>query len=226
LDQTDTPPIDQPRPEREPLFNAPWPIVFLPALLIVLYAVQSVTIGQTQDNRWGVSSTGLAAGHWETLLTSLFLHGGWTHVIMNSVALLAFGPPSARLLGIGARGATTFFAFYLTCGVLGSLGFLAAASHDTGPLVGASGAIAGLLGGAARIIQGHGRIGPMFGRTVLAMTAAWAVANVVLGVSGWTPGAAGMPVAWQAHLAGYLAGLLLIGPFARLAGAGSDAFTQ
>ena len=66
----------------------------------------------------------------------------------------------------------------------------------------------------------------MFGRTVLGMAAAWAIVNVLLGVSGLTPGAVGIPVAWQAHLAGYAAGVLLIGPFARLAGVPNIAFTQ
>jgi membrane associated rhomboid family serine protease len=58
------------------------------------------------------------------------------------------------------------------------------------------------------------------------MAAAWAIVNVVLGVSGLTPGAMGMPVAWQAHLAGYLAGVVLVGPFARLAGRSDAVFTQ
>jgi membrane associated rhomboid family serine protease len=61
---------------------------------------------------------------------------------------------------------------------------------------------------------------------VLGMAAAWTIANVILGVTGLTPGAAGLQVAWQAHLAGYLAGVLLIGPFARLSGASAAAFTQ
>ena len=70
------------------------------------------------------------------------------------------------------------------------------------------------------------KIGPMFGSTVIGMAAAWALVNVVLGVSGLTPGAMGMPVAWQAHLAGYAAGVLLVGPFVRLAGRPRDVFTQ
>jgi membrane associated rhomboid family serine protease len=99
--------------------------------------------------------------------------------------------------------------------------------RDTEPVVGASGAISGLLGAASRLIQGNGRIGPLFGQTVIGMAIAWAIVNVVLGiVPGWTPGAMGMPVAWQAHLAGYAAGVLLVGPFARLAGRGPDDFTQ
>ena len=156
----------------------------------------------------------------------MFLHGSWPHVLMNSVAIVAFGPPAARLMGTGPRGAAAFFAFYLLCGALAGLGFLAADPHDVNPVVGASGAVSGLLGAASRLIEGHGQIGPIFGRTVLGMAAAWAIVNVVLGVSGLTPGAMGMPVAWQAHLAGYAAGVLLIGPFARLAGVSAAAFTQ
>jgi membrane associated rhomboid family serine protease len=117
--------------------------------------------------------------------------------------------------------------FYLVCGIVGGLGFVLADLHDKAVVVGASGAISGLLGAASRIIQGQGRIGPMFGQTVIGMAIAWAIVNVALGVvPGWTPGAMGMPVAWQAHLAGYAAGVLLIGPFARLAGRGADDFTQ
>jgi len=147
-------------------------------------------------------------------------------VLMNSVAIVAFGPPAARLMGTDARGAGAFYAFYLTCGVLAGLGFLAVTPTSADPVVGASGAVSGLLGAASRLIEGRGRIGPILGPTVLGMAAAWAIANVILGVTSLTPGAAGVPVAWQAHLAGYLAGVLLIGPFARLSGASAAAFTQ
>ena len=69
----------------------------------------------------------------------------------------------ARLFGLGPRGALVFLAFYLTCGVIAGLGFVLADLRDVEPVVGASGAISGLLGAASRIIQGHGRIGPIFG---------------------------------------------------------------
>ncbi|MDB5477502.1 MAG: rhomboid family protein, partial [Phenylobacterium sp.] len=64
--------------------------------------------------------------------------------------------------------------------------------------------------------------GPLTGRTVIGMTAAWIIVNVLFGVSGLTPGAGTVPVAWQAHIIGYFAGLLLIGPFAKLAGSAGD----
>ncbi len=212
------------------MFNAPWTIVVLCVGLIALYAVQSFTLNDAHGQppvALSLTPAALAAGHWQTLVTSLFLHGGWPHVLMNAVAALAFGPPVARLFGLGPRGALVFLLFYLVCGIVGGLGFVLADMHDTAGVVGASGAISGLLGAASRIIQGHGRIGPIFGQTVIGMTIAWVIVNVALGyVPGWTPGAMGMPVAWQAHVAGFLAGALLIGPFARLAGRGADDFTQ
>jgi membrane associated rhomboid family serine protease len=144
---------------------------------------------------------------------------------MNAVAALAFGPPVARLYGGGARGTLAFFAFYLVCGVLAGLGYAAVDFGNVGA-VGASGAISGLVGAAARIVQGRGRIGSLFGSTMIAMTVGWMFANYVLGALGLTPGAMGMQVAWQAHLFGYVAGALLVGPFARLAGRGREVFTQ
>jgi membrane associated rhomboid family serine protease len=227
VDQTETQPWGSPRPAREPMFNAPWTIVVLCVGLIALYAVQVFAVNDTTLGALALTPAQLAAGNWQTLVTSMFLHGSWPHVLMNSVAALAFGPPVARLFGLGPRGALVFLLFYLTCGVLAGLGFVVADLRDTEPVVGASGAISGLLGAASRLIQGNGRIGPLFGQTVIGMAIAWAIVNVVLGiVPGWTPGAMGMPVAWQAHLAGYAAGVLLVGPFARLAGRGPDDFTQ
>ena len=226
MDQTDTRRLEAPRPEREPMFNAPWTLTALCIGLIGLYALQRAAWGDAIPPDLGLTPAGLAAGKWQTLLTSLFLHGGWIHVLMNSVAILAFGPPTARLMGTGLRGAVVFFAFYLVCGVLAGLGFVACDPSDLAPVVGASGAVSGLAGAASRLIQGRGHVGSLFGPTVLGMAAAWVIVNVVFGQTGWTPGANGAHVAWQAHLAGYLAGVLLIGPFARLARPPDVAITQ
>jgi membrane associated rhomboid family serine protease len=226
VDDIETQPWGHPTPRREPMFNAPWTVVALCVGLIVLYELQTLFLSDAQTEAYGVSARALMSGRWQTLLTSLFLHGGWPHVLMNSVAALAFGPPAARLMGTDLRGSAVFFGFYLVCGVLAGLGFALTDPHAAEAAVGASGAISGLLGAASRIIQGHGRVGPIFGSTVIGMAVAWAVVNVVLGVSGLTPGAMGMAVAWQAHLAGYAAGVLLVGPFARLAGRTEAVFTQ
>ena len=161
----------------------------------------------------------MAAHRWLGLITYQFVHVGWLHVVFNAASTLAFGAPVARLMGQGARGAIAFLLFFLACGVAAALGFIPVAGSSNWALIGASGAASGLLGGAARIMQGRGRLGSMVGGTVLSVGASWFVINVVFGLTGLTPGAGGGPVAWQAHIVGFLAGVLLIGLFTRLAGA-------
>jgi len=214
------------RAEREPFFRAPWTIVALCAGLIILFALQQLAGSDALIWRYGLRPATLAAGHWTTLVSSLFLHVSWAHVGMNTVVAFAVGPPVARVMGTDPRGAAAFFAFYLACGVIGSLGLVAMDPRDTAPVIGASGAVSGLLGAAIRLIEGRGRIGRILTPTVLGFTLVWGVVNYVFGAFGLTPGAIGIPVAWQAHMAGYLAGLLLFGPFARLAGRSGTAFTH
>ncbi len=226
MQQTDLNPWGEREPARERLLNVPWTISLLALGLIALYVLQLALRLNLDKSPLALSAPALERGQWQGLFTSLFLHGSWAHVLINSVAALAYGPPVARLFGTDLRGALVFALFYLVCGALAGLGFVALNLHDPSPLVGASGAISGLLGAASRLIEGRGRIGPMFGRTVLAMALVWVVINAVLGISGLTPGAGHMQVAWQAHVVGYAAGVLLIGPFARLAGWDETAFTD
>ncbi|HZZ34504.1 MAG TPA: rhomboid family intramembrane serine protease [Caulobacteraceae bacterium] len=213
---TDAPQI--PPQRREPLFNAPWTVLALIGLLVGAHALRLVL--RLPPDPFAFAGDELSKGHWLGLLSYQLVHASWPHVLMNSAAVLAFGPPTARLFGAGPRGAGAFFAFFLVCGVIAALGYTALNSHDG--LVGASGAASGLMGAAARLIDGHGRVGRLTGPTVIGMTAAWIIVNALLGLSGLTPGSAGLPVAWQAHIIGYFAGLLLIGAFARAAGASGD----
>ena len=168
---------------------------------------------------YGFSAVALEQGRWPTLLYALFLHGSWPHALMNAAFALAFGTPLARWLGVRPMGALLFYAFYLACGVLASLGFAALHLGSPEPLIGASGAVSGLMGVAARLIGGQGRMGPVFSRTVIALGGALVVINVLVGVIGsaLVPGAGGAPIAWEAHLFGFAAGVLLGGPLAWLA---------
>jgi membrane associated rhomboid family serine protease len=86
-------------------------------------------------------------------------------------------------------------------------------------VVGASGAVSGLMGAAARLIAGQGRVGPLFSRTVLGMGGGWVAINLLIAVFGGQilPGSGSAGVAWEAHIAGFVAGALLIGLFGRLA---------
>src|SRR5580698_3068881 len=192
-------------PQREPFFNAPWTIVALCLGLIALYALQSVTDRDFWIARYGLSRPYLEAGRWVTLITCMFIHQGWAHVLTNAAVAFAFGPPVARLMGTGPRGSLVFFAFYLVCGVIGGLGLVAMDAKDVS--VGASGAISGLLGGAVRLIDRRGVIAPLRSRTVIIFTVVWLVLNYVVGAFGLTPGAIGIPVAWQAFMVGVPAAL-------------------
>jgi membrane associated rhomboid family serine protease len=110
------------------------------------------------------------------------------------------------------------FLFFLACGVLGNLGFgLLHAGQPLG-LIGASGAVSGLAAGAARIVGGGGRIGGFRSPFVLSMGGAWIVSNLVVALTGGALAPGGEQIAWEAHLVGFAAGLLLLRPFAALAG--------
>ena len=196
-------------PARQPLFNAPWPAVAVPLVLLAAYLWQWQTGTEATYFNWGLSADRLRQGAWFTLVTHLFIHGGWSHVGMNCAAAIAFGPPVARYLGSGARGAAGFFAFFIICGVLAGLGFVIANLTGADPAVGASGAISGLWGAATRMRAGRGQLAPVFSRQVVIQSSVVLALNIILGLLG--PLAA-MHIAWEAHVAGFIAGLFLIGP--------------
>lgn len=201
-------------PERpEPLFNAPWPALLAAASILgpnaLLMNADEPTIlslALIPRDFWD--------GHWTGVVTMMFVHGGWLHALMNAAFAVAFGAPVARLLGLGARGGAMFWLFYMACGIVSGLGYAMLHPEAVGPVVGASGAVSGLMGAAARTMDGQGRLGPMFGPQVLSMGLGWLVVNLVMAVAGGLlTGGAG--VAWEAHLIGFVAGVLLIGLFAR-----------
>lgn len=206
---------DQP-PVREPMFNIP-----LAALLVIVSIVGSYAVQQfLPPSDWiglALSPKGLADGRWWPLVTSLFLHSGWLHALANAGWALAFGPPVARLMGAGPRGTAVFLLFYLVCGALAGWAFCLVHPGETGLVVGASGAVSALMGGASRLIDWRGHLAPVWTRTAIAMAVFMVIGNVLLSFSGLTPGAEGLSIAWEAHIGGFFAGLLLIGPFARLA---------
>jgi membrane associated rhomboid family serine protease len=209
---------DQPA-VREPILNAPWPAVALVAAMVAAYGAQSLSgAGDVLALQYGFAPADLDEGRLVTLVTYQFLHGGWAHVGMNAVWALAFAPPVARLFGAKPLGAAGFFIFYLVCGALAAVGYAAFHAHQPyPPLVGASGAVAGLMGAGSRLL-GRRSLAPLTDRNVLGMAAIWAALNLVLGLIGFAPGMGKVTVAWECHMVGYLVGLLLIGPATRLLG--------
>ena len=105
----------------------------------------------------------------DTLVLSIFLHGGWAHVLMNSAFALAFATPVSWRMGEDAKGAIAFFVFFLACGILGNLGYALCSFGRDNPAVGASGAVAGMMGAASRLMGRPGDLGPF----AAASSSAW-----------------------------------------------------
>lgn len=202
-------------PGRERLFNAPPAAVLLAVSMPLLFFFQT----QSADG-WralAFAPVDLTYGRWTGLVTAMLLHGGWGHVIMNAIAALTFATPVARVLR-GSAGLGAFIVLYVLCGVAGSLGYAAVHLNSDQPMVGASGAVFGLIGAATRMLGGHGRLLPLTDRRVITSSLAWMGVNAIVGLIGFAPGAEGARIAWEAHAFGFLAGLLLIGPSVRVFG--------
>jgi membrane associated rhomboid family serine protease len=208
--------------EREPLFRAPWPVIALLAVILAAYAMQNSIGTDAVANGLGFSAAALAKGRLTPLFASLFLHGGWAHVLINSAFILAFGSPVARRCGLDPAGALAFIGFFLTCGVLANLGYAALHPSSEDVVVGASGAASGLMAAASRLMTRGPVLAPFLSRPVVSMAGAWLAINLALAVithlggAGMVPGTGGAPVAWEAHVAGYVAGLVLFGPMLRM----------
>jgi len=208
---------DEDRPAREPLVNAPWQAVAVTVLILGGYFVQRFFPADAVEGAYAFSPANLTSARWETAITAIFLHGSWAHALMNAAFGLAFSAPLARFFGPKLEGGLAFFGFYLASGILSNLGYAAVHPHGVGLVVGASGAVSGLMGASARLIGGHGRVGPLFSSAVLSMGGAWVAINGLVAVFGGQilPGSGGAGVAWEAHIAGFVAGALIIGLFKR-----------
>lgn len=204
--------------ERQPILNAPWPAVAATLVIVVGFFFQTFLPQNWVLQTYAFSSAALEAGRWQTLFTSIFLHGSWAHALMNAGGALAFGTPVARYFRPTLRGSLIFAAFYLVCGGLASLGYGLANPGGTVWMVGASGAVSGLVGAAARLMAGQGVPGKYMSPPVISMSIGWIAVNLLLALVGFAPGLGNAGVAWEAHIFGYVAGLVLIGPFGRLAG--------
>jgi membrane associated rhomboid family serine protease len=156
-----------------------------------------------------------------TLITSMFMHGGFAHLLGNMLYLWIFGDNIEDTLG-HAR----YLAFYLVCGLLASLAHVMTTVVLNGPgseqmlipCLGASGAISGVLGGYI-VLHPHRRVMVImfhFFTQVPAMVAIglWFLFQIIssLGLLGGGSEVGG--VAFAAHIGGFIAGLLLIRPFA------------
>jgi membrane associated rhomboid family serine protease len=93
--------------------------------------------------QWSAIPAQIISGHhWITVLTAMFMHGSWSHIIGNMIFLWAFGPEIEDAMGRGR-----YLLFYLAGGLVAMLAQILADPHSTVPNLGASGAIAAVMGG-------------------------------------------------------------------------------
>jgi len=138
-----------------------------------------------------------------TIITYQFFHADLTHVVGNMIFLWVFGDDIERVLGRGR-----YLAFYLLCGIVGGLVFVANDPHSTIELIGASGAVAGVVVGYV-MLRPCAKITVLLGIIPLRISAYWVVGLFVISQL-WNLGASSKSeVAYWCHFGGMLGGALL-----------------
>ena len=235
------------RPPSYPAFRAPGILIGLVAVLfgvhlarafmdvqadfefLVTFALIPARYGAGIDGTQIVFPYPLWGAVW-TPVTYAFLHGDWMHLGFNAIWLLAFGTPVARRLG-----PVRFIFFYLLCAIIAALVFVAAQVGTLVPVIGASGAISGVIAGAALFVFERG--GPLarFGfdhsaealRAIprrpahkvltsgpaMIFIAVWLGFAMLTGLLGIGATGEAANIAWEAHLGGFIAGILLFRRF-------------
>lgn len=181
----------------------------------ILREENTVAIG-----RYLVKDVPMLSPSWLTIFTSMFMHGSWMHIIGNMLYLWIFGNNIEDLMG-----KLRFLVFYLICGVAAAgLQILMSTSATSQyiPMVGASGAIAGVLGGYLIKYPGA-RVRTLVIFIFIQVVALpawivlglWFVMQFFSAIGGaLTPAASGGGVAFFAHVGGFIAGMMLVGIFA------------
>lgn len=175
----------------------------------------------------GVLPGGFAADVW-TFVTYALIHADWMHFGVNALWLLPFGSAVARRFG-----SLRFIAFFVVTAAAGAAMHLLTHAGEEAPMIGASAAISGLMAAAMRFAFQHGGplgmlraeddrayhvpalslAGVFSDAQVLMFLAVWFGINILFGLGSIPVTGADQTVAWQAHIGGFLAGLLLFSWF-------------
>jgi membrane associated rhomboid family serine protease len=227
---------------RQPVFNLPPVIVMCLAMLFGIHLGRMLLLTPDADSDllfrfafipWRVldpesfaaAPGGSAAALW-SFVTYAFLHADWMHVIFNGLWLAAFGAPLAWRFG-----ASRFLLFSLVGAVAGAAFYLLVGLHDAHPMIGASAAISAQMAGASRFVfSASGPLGGLRGpgafslpaaplavimrdRNVLIFLGIWFGLNIIFGMVGIGGGFGAQSIAWEAHIGGFVAGLLTFSLF-------------
>jgi membrane associated rhomboid family serine protease len=198
------------RDESRPLSRFPIALALIIAANVMVFLIE-LALGDSFILRYSMKPAEIVRGeHLETLFTSMFMHANLLHIFGNMLYLWVFGDE----LEANYLGSIRFIMFYLICGLAAGFLQIAVNPSSTEPNLGASGAIAGVLGGFLVVFPRdrilvyifpfwHARI------TALLLIGFWFVMQLVNGVGSITSTTQG-GVAYFAHIGGFIAGLVLI----------------
>ena len=194
-------------------------LVVLNVLVFLFEASQPPGALQSFIQAWGVVPREYMLGHdiaptiplpfWSTLITSMFLHGGWMHLGGNMLYLWIFGDNLEKVMG-NAR----FLGFYLACGIAAGLAHILFSGASSVPTVGASGAISGVLGGYL-VLFPRNRVrvltrGGIVSLPAIAVLGFWIVIQLINGLGSLAVRTETGGVAYMAHIGGFIAGIVLV----------------
>ncbi len=230
---------EDPRPQRVPAFNLPPVILASLALLVAVFALMNVPSWSDETLNWIYFTFSFIPARYDfplsqqglewlwTPVTYSLLHGGIEHIVFNSLWLMVFAAPVARRIGT---------ARYVIFWVLSSAAsaFMHAGLYwgDQTLLIGASGVVSALMGAACRFAfpamdgrrvsmrQAHlnprlSILDSLRSRTVVAYIVMWIAGNALVAFGITLVGDSAQPVAWDAHIGGFLFGFLLFALFDR-----------
>jgi membrane associated rhomboid family serine protease len=218
-------------------FKGTWPMQIVTLACIIVFVLQVLgpllgmfgvpnSLPAISLYDYAFSPRAMEEGRWWTILTCMFLHGGIIHIWFNLSAYMSVAPMVFRRFGKGLLAFGPFFVFYIVTGLAGNLLFWALHPGSDVPVVGASGAIFGIWGGMIRLNPFTDRLERFFSPAVMRGWLYFTISNLIVVVLIGGPVAlmqiAGgqplqnlfIPIAWEAHLGGFVAGLLLIGVMA------------
>jgi len=222
---------------REPIFRTPTVIIVVLGLLGFIHAARALVFSPDDDQLflWTFAfiparyqDGALLTGGWGakiwTFVSYALIHADFSHLAFNALWLLVFGSAVARRFG-----ASRFLLLFVATAAAGALTHLGAHAGDVVPMIGASASISGTMGAAARFAfqRGgpldlrHGEAGRSYhvpaaplraalhNPQVLAFLAVWFGLNLLFGLGSWSIVGEEQSVAWEAHVGGFLVGLLL-----------------
>lgn len=218
----------------EPMFNVPRVVLLLAGVMMGMQLILMLLPGEESVQfllalafipaRYSGAALELPGGYLTAVtsfLTYMLVHAGWVHLLVNLLWMAAFGSPVAKRLGDWR-----FLSFSALCGIAGAVTHLVLHFGEMTPMVGASAAISGQMAAALRFVFAGRRPGEdlaqvpleslsktLTDRRILTVLGLWVVLNIVFGLGVVSIAGTAGDIAWEAHIGGFLFGLLCFGFF-------------